>query len=187
MRDHPALTCSWQIWGWPDLSPIFRVIIPPNHCPSSCQLSHSDNSCSPPQAGQISQFWDMKPDCPLTRLLCAKWILGKTLDPWKDTAVRVLDPRGERSGSQLKERIIHLFGKYLFTELLLTEGFPGGSDSKESACNVGDLGSTPGSGRYLGEGNDYPLQYSSQENSMDKEDCKATAHGVTKGWTWLSN
>ena len=95
------------------------------------------------------------------------------MDSWKtldqDPAVRALDPRGERSGSQLKERIIHLFGKYLFTELLLTEGFPGGPDSKESACNAGDLSSIPGSGRYLGEGNDYPLQDSSQENSTDKE------------------
>ena len=167
MRDHPTLPWSWQTWGWPDLPPIFRVIIPPSHCPSSCQLSQSGNSCSPPQAGQISQFWAMKPDFPLTRFLCAKWILGKTLD--QDPAVRALDPKGERSGSQLKERIIHLFGKYLFTELSLTEGFPGGSDSNESACNAGDLSSVPGSGRYLGEGNDYPLQYSSQENSTDEE------------------
>ena len=36
-------------------------------------------------------------------------------------------------------------------------GFPGGSDSKESACNVGDPGSTPGLGRSPGEGNGYPL------------------------------
>ena len=39
--------------------------------------------------------------------------------------------------------------------------FPGGSDSKESACNAGDLGSIPGSGRSPGEGNGNPLQYSS--------------------------
>jgi len=39
-------------------------------------------------------------------------------------------------------------------------GFPGGSDSKEYARNVGDLGSIPGSGRSHGEGNGYPLQYS---------------------------
>ena len=37
-------------------------------------------------------------------------------------------------------------------------GSPGGSDHKDSACNVGDLGSVPGSGRSLGEGNDYPFQ-----------------------------
>ena len=44
-------------------------------------------------------------------------------------------------------------------------GFPGGSDSKESACNVGDLGLISESGR-SGEGNGYPLQYSCLENSM---------------------
>ena len=38
--------------------------------------------------------------------------------------------------------------------------FPQGFSSKESACNVGDLGSTPGSGRPPGGGNDNPLQYS---------------------------
>ena len=46
-------------------------------------------------------------------------------------------------------------------------GFPGSSAGKESACNAGDLGSIPGLGRSPGEGNGYPLQYSSLENSMD--------------------
>ena len=46
--------------------------------------------------------------------------------------------------------------------------FPGGSDGKESACNVGDPGSIPGLGRYPGEGNGYPLQYCCLENSMDR-------------------
>ena len=45
--------------------------------------------------------------------------------------------------------------------------FPGGSDSKASAYNAGDPGSIPGSGRFPGEGNDNPLQYSYLENSMD--------------------
>ena len=55
--------------------------------------------------------------------------------------------------------------------LKLTEcmGFPGGSDSKASACNVGDLGSIPGSGRCPGEGNGNPLQHSCLENPMDGE------------------
>ena len=48
------------------------------------------------------------------------------------------------------------------------EGFPGGSDSKESACNEVDLGSIPGLGRPHGEGNDDLLQYSCLENSMDR-------------------
>ena len=44
-----------------------------------------------------------------------------------------------------------------------------GSDSKESACNAGDLGLIPGLGSSLGEGNGHPLQYSCLENSMDRE------------------
>ena len=46
-------------------------------------------------------------------------------------------------------------------------GLPGGSSSKESACNVGDLGSIPGLGRSLGEMNSHALQYFGLENSMD--------------------
>ena len=46
--------------------------------------------------------------------------------------------------------------------------FPGGSDGKESACDAGDLGLIPGSGRSPGEENGYPFQYSCLENSMDR-------------------
>ena len=46
-------------------------------------------------------------------------------------------------------------------------GFPSGSDGKESACKVGDLGLIPGSGRSPGEGSGNPLHYSCLENSMD--------------------
>ena len=48
-------------------------------------------------------------------------------------------------------------------------GFPGGSDGKVSACNVGDLASIPGLGRSPEEGNSNPLQYSCLENPMDEE------------------
>ena len=48
-------------------------------------------------------------------------------------------------------------------------GFPGGSDSKASACSAGDPGSNPGLGRSPGEGNGNPLQYSCLENPMDGE------------------
>ena len=44
----------------------------------------------------------------------------------------------------------------------------GGSDGKASSCNVGDLDSIPGSGRFSGEGNGTPLQYSYLENPMDR-------------------
>ena len=46
--------------------------------------------------------------------------------------------------------------------------FPAGSDGKEPACNVGDLGFIPGLRRFPGEGNGNPLQYSCLENSMDE-------------------
>ena len=56
-------------------------------------------------------------------------------------------------------------------------GSPGGSDGKESACNAGDPGLIPGSGRSPGEGNGNPLQYSCLGNPMDREAWWATVHG----------
>ena len=67
------------------------------------------------------------------------------------------------------------------------QGFPVGSNSKESIFNEGFLGLIPGLGRSSGEGNSYPLQYSCLENSMDRGAWQATVHGVTKSWTQLSN
>ena len=66
-------------------------------------------------------------------------------------------------------------------------GFPAGSDGKESACNVGDSGSMPESGRSPGEGNGNPLQYSCLENPMDRGAWQTTVHGVAKSGTRLSN
>ena len=66
-------------------------------------------------------------------------------------------------------------------------GFPGNSAGKESACNAGDPGSIPGSGRSPGEGIGYALQYSWLENSMDRGAWWATVHGVAKSRTQLSN
>ena len=63
--------------------------------------------------------------------------------------------------------------------------FPGGSDGK--ICNVGDLGSIPGLGRSSGEGNGNSLQYSYLENSMERGTWWATAHGVAKSQTRLSD
>ena len=56
-----------------------------------------------------------------------------------------------------------------------------------SACNVGDLGLIPGSGRSPGEGNGNPLQYSCLENPMDGGAWWATVHGVAESWTRLSD
>ena len=70
--------------------------------------------------------------------------------------------------------------------------FPGGSNGtclqcRESACNAGDPGSIPGSGRSPGEGDNYPLQYSYLGNPMDKGAWRATVPGVVNSWTQLSN
>ena len=57
---------------------------------------------------------------------------------------------------------------------------PSGSDDKESACNAGDPGLIPGSGRSTREGNDNPLQYSCLDNPMDRGAWQATVHGVSR-------
>ena len=57
---------------------------------------------------------------------------------------------------------------------------PHSSVGKESACNVGDLGSIPGSGRSPGEGNGNPLQYSCLENPIDRGAWRATVHGIAR-------
>ena len=62
-------------------------------------------------------------------------------------------------------------------------GFPGVSDGKESTCNAGNLGSILGLGRFPGEGNSYPLQYSCLENSMKRGAWQATVHGIAKSDT----
>ena len=62
-------------------------------------------------------------------------------------------------------------------------GFPGGSAGKESACSAEVLGLIPVSGGSPGEGNGYPHQYSSLENSMDRGAWRATVHGVAKSRT----
>ena len=58
---------------------------------------------------------------------------------------------------------------------------------KASGYNPGDLGSIPGSGRYPGEGNGNPPQYSCLENRMDRGAWWASVHGVTKSRTQLND
>ena len=67
------------------------------------------------------------------------------------------------------------------------KGFPCGSAGKESACNMGDLRSIPGLGRYPGVGNGYPLQYSCLENSMDRGAWSTTVHGAAKSRAQLNS
>ena len=70
---------------------------------------------------------------------------------------------------------------------LCEQGFPGGSDSKESVCSAGDSGSIPGSARCSVEGNGNPLQYSCQSIPWTEEAWWAKVHGVPKSQTRLSN
>ena len=65
------------------------------------------------------------------------------------------------------------------------EIFPGGSDGKASACNVGELGSIPGLGRSPGEGNGNPLQCSCLENPRDRGAWWAAVYGVAQSRTRL--
>ena len=65
-------------------------------------------------------------------------------------------------------------------------GFPGGAVSKESACNVGDLGSMPGWETSSGEGSGILLQYSCLRNPIDRGAWQVTVHGIEKSWTRLS-
>ena len=66
-----------------------------------------------------------------------------------------------------------------------TLGFPGGSVSKESACNADDLSPIPGLGRSPGGGHGNPLQYSCLENPMDRGAWQAIVHRVAQSWARL--
>ena len=65
-------------------------------------------------------------------------------------------------------------------------GFPGGTVAKNPPINAVDMDSIPVLGRFTGEGDGNPLQYSCLENSMGRKSWEATVHGFTKSWTRLS-
>ena len=67
-------------------------------------------------------------------------------------------------------------------------GFPGGSDCKESACNARYLSSDPGERRFPGKGNDYPLQHSCLETSMDRGAWWTQSMEIRRvGYDWAAN
>jgi len=80
-------------------------------------------------------------------------------------------------------------GVYIYTHIPTPGflGFPGGSDGKESACNVGNLGSIFGLGRSPGGRHGNPLQYSCLENPVDRGAWWARVHGVANSQTRLSD
>ena len=76
--------------------------------------------------------------------------------------------------------LVLLQGWIVYENLIDDDGLPQWLSSRESACNTGDLGSIPGSGRSPREGNGNPLQYFCQENPMDRGAWWAIVHGVSK-------
>ena len=76
---------------------------------------------------------------------------------------------------------------FFVLQFALFWGSPGGSDSEESACNTGNLGSILGSGRLPGGGNGHPLQCPFLGNPTDRGAWQATVHEVTQSQTRLSD
>ena len=84
-----------------------------------------------------------------------------------------------------RRQMMHGLGTLRTLAFALSEmGFPGDSDGKESACNVGDPDLISGSKRSPGEGSGNPLQYSCLENPVDRGAWQTTVCGVTKSQTW---
>ena len=108
------------------------------------------------------------------------WVVGQGLGEIKREVW--LTGWGERA----REQSIPSRGKLLLL-YWCRPGFPGGSEGKESACNVGDPGSIPGSGRSPGEGSGNPLQYSCLENPMHRGAWWAAVHGVAKSQAQLGD
>ena len=131
----------------------------------------------------FTQMWNIK----------NKWIQDKWTNQRKqkhaDIKSRVEVTRGEGlwgwemgKGDQMNGdrcKLNFLVGEHIVV------GFPSGSDGKESACNAGYWSSIPGLGRSPGEGNGYPLQYSSLKNSMDRGAWHV--HGAPKSQTQVSD
>ena len=91
-----------------------------------------------------------------------------------------------RNGESEARNLITVLGKIVFFKPAGSLGFPGGSDGKASACNVGNQGSIPGLGRCPGEGKGYPLQYFCLENSMERKACRLQSMWL-QSWTQLSD
>ena len=74
---------------------------------------------------------------------------------------------------------------YLLITYYILKSFLYGSDSKEYACNAGDVGSIPGSRRFFGEGHGNPLHYSCLKNPVDRGAWWTAVYGVAQSRTWL--
>ena len=117
--------------------------------------------------------------------LATPWTVAcQGLCPWdfpgKNTGVGCHFPSpGNLPNPGIEPMSLGLAGR-LFVSIPYKWSFPGGSASKESTCNVGDLGSIPRLGRSPQGGHGNPLQYSCLGNFLDRGTWWATVHGVTK-------
>ena len=110
------------------------------------------------------------PSGPLVEALCSQ-CRGHGFSPWLGKICMLCSQKTKRKVSKLS-----------------TFGFPGDSDNKEPASNVGDPGSIPGLGRSPGEGNGNPLQYSCLENSIARGACELQSMGLQwVGHDWVPN
>ena len=129
----------------------------------------------------------IKYDCHLQLLICASHLLLKDLRKQNHSLFSQTKVQVQLFFSHFLLYQCPVFGTELKEAYLETWGFLSSSDSKESACNLRDPGLIPGLGRFPGEWNGNPLQYSCLGFPMDRGVWRATVHEVTKSWTQLSN
>ena len=151
---------QWLLFLW---STGFRV----------CGLQGLQLPCSRAQAEQLPCTSLVAP-----RHVGSSWTRDGTCVSW--TGRRVLYHQATREALCF---LLQIRYQQFLNTLWLVLGFPGGSEVKASACNVGDPGLIPGSGRSPGEENGSPLQYSCLQNPMDRGVWRAIVHGATKSQT----
>ena len=157
-----------------------------SHSSTTSSFSKNRNHWPHPRMGKAERS-EFTPKC---HFIC--FLSGDTHFPLRERGITAFQPQllesvggelvvGGRGLCAQPRKTLPDCPHYLIPGLCLSRGFTSGSDGKESACNAGDLGSSPG------EGNGYPLQYSCLENPMDRGVWWATVHGVAKSRTELSN
>ena len=154
---------QWWVQGW------------------ACDIMRSNPGIFAVASQRASSF-----SCPESKL--------SVLPLWKKILNNHAAKAGERRAKRCKEKALTSLSEppspALFALDLPVSCFPCGSAGKESAYNVGDLGSVPRLGRSSGEENGYPLQYSCLGNPTDRGDWQATVHRVAKEsdtTEWINN
>ena len=109
------------------------------------------------------------------------WIFGEETEVSEKSRVRM--ERRAKGEFLVSQHLCRLILNDWIVFLSTTGGFPSGSNGKESACDAGDLGSIPGSGRSPGETNGYPLQHFHLGNSRNRGTWSRESQRVGHDWT----